>query len=198
MFRNRNPLAYCHLEDTEQEAGGRALQVKCERRESYFSKHANTISVFLFNLNFSFDRRFKVHSDGTLSVQAVTEKDAGDYLCITRNRVADDYRLLRVSVATKPAKIEGRRPLNHLVSLGRTLKVGSHFSALFSNNDVCPSKISQYFSVSPFVKTFKCHMYLFCNSNSCLVCFIVGCAFKSFSSFELCHFHLCFFYSEGI
>lgn len=87
-------------------------------------------------MNFSFDQRFKVHSDGTLSVQAVTEQDSGDYLCITRNRVADDYRLLRVSVATKPAKIEPGQPLNHLVSLGKTLKVGSHICALFSSNDV--------------------------------------------------------------
>lgn len=83
----------------------------------------------LFILNFSFDRRLKVHSNGTLSVQAVTEKDAGDYLCITRNKVADDYRLLRVSVTTKPAKIEPRQPLNHMVSLGKTLKVGSHVCA---------------------------------------------------------------------
>uniref|UniRef100_A0AAX7V918 Ig-like domain-containing protein n=1 Tax=Astatotilapia calliptera TaxID=8154 RepID=A0AAX7V918_ASTCA len=28
-------------------------------------------------------------------------KDAGDYLCIARNKVADDYRLLRVTVAVK-------------------------------------------------------------------------------------------------
>lgn len=90
-----------------------------------------------------------MHSDGTLSVQAVTEKDAGDYLCITRNRVADDYRLLHVSVATKPAKIEPRQPLTHLVSLGKTLKVGSHICALVSNNDVCLSKISQYFFFIP-------------------------------------------------
>ncbi|TWW80697.1 Matrix-remodeling-associated protein 5 [Takifugu flavidus] len=81
-----------------------------------------TPSKKLVDMHFSFDRRLKVHSNGTLSVQAVTEKDAGDYLCITRNKVADDYRLLRVSVTTKPAKIERRQPLNHMVSLGKTLK----------------------------------------------------------------------------
>lgn len=145
-----------------------------------------------------------MHSDGTLSVQAVTEKDAGDYLCITRNRVADDYRLLHVSVATKPAKIEPRQPLTHLVSLGKTLKVGSHICALVSNNDVCLSKISQYFFFYPCENTFtrpssKVHV-LFCSNNTCLACVIVRCAFKSFSSFKLCHFHIkmCFFYSEGI
>lgn len=106
-----------------------------------------------------------MHSDGTLSVQAATEKDAGDYLCITRNRVADDYRLLRVSVASKPAKIEPRQPLNHLVLLGKTLKVGSDICAPFSNNDVCTSKISQYFFY-PFDKRFKLPL-----SSPCLICF---------------------------
>uniref|UniRef100_H2UAI5 Matrix-remodeling-associated protein 5-like n=1 Tax=Takifugu rubripes TaxID=31033 RepID=H2UAI5_TAKRU len=89
-----------------------------------------TPSKKLVDMNFSFDRRLKVHSNGTLSVQAVTEKDAGDYLCITRNKVADDYRLLRVSVTTKPAKIERRQPLNHMVSLGKTLKVDCQASGL--------------------------------------------------------------------
>ncbi|TNN03117.1 hypothetical protein fugu_000146 [Takifugu bimaculatus] len=89
-----------------------------------------TPSKKLVDMHFSFDRRLKVHSNGTLSVQAVTEKDAGDYLCITRNKVADDYRLLRVSVTTKPAKIERRQPLNHMVSLGKTLKVDCQASGL--------------------------------------------------------------------
>lgn len=74
-------------------------------------------------LNFSYDPRLKVHPNGTLSVQAVTEKEGGDYLCITRNKVADDYRLLRVSVHTKPAKIEPKQALNQMVLLGKPLKV---------------------------------------------------------------------------
>lgn len=53
----------------------------------------------------------------------MTEKDGGDYLCIARNKVADDYRLLRVSVATKSAKIEPKQPLNQMVLLGKPLKV---------------------------------------------------------------------------
>lgn len=75
------------------------------------------------HLDFSFDRRLKVHPNGTLSIQAVTDKEAGDYLCIARNKVADDYRLLRVSVATKSAKIEPKQPLNQMVLLGKPLKV---------------------------------------------------------------------------
>lgn len=79
---------------------------------------------------FSFDQRLKVHPNGSLSVQAVTEKDAGDYLCIARNKVADDYRLLRVSVATKPAKIEPKQPINQMVMFGKPLKVSHEESFL--------------------------------------------------------------------
>ncbi|XP_050926550.1 LOW QUALITY PROTEIN: immunoglobulin superfamily member 10-like [Lates calcarifer] len=84
----------------------------------------------LVDMHFSFDRRLKVHPNGTLSVQAITEKDGGDYLCIARNKVADDYRLLRVSVATKPAKIEPKQPLNQMVSFGKPLKVDCQASGL--------------------------------------------------------------------
>lgn len=75
------------------------------------------------HLNYSFDRRLKVHPNGTLTLQAVTEKDAGDFLCIARNKVSDDYRPMRVSVVTKAAKIESKQPLNQIVSLGKSLKV---------------------------------------------------------------------------
>ncbi|XP_054471772.1 matrix-remodeling-associated protein 5-like [Anoplopoma fimbria] len=89
-----------------------------------------TPSRKLVDMHFSFDRRLKVHTNGTLSVQRVTEKDAGDYLCIARNKVSDDYRLLRVSVATKPAKIEPKQPLTQMVSLGKPLKVDCQASGL--------------------------------------------------------------------
>uniref|UniRef100_A0A8C8DMY6 Ig-like domain-containing protein n=1 Tax=Oryzias sinensis TaxID=183150 RepID=A0A8C8DMY6_9TELE len=82
-----------------------------------------TPSRKLVDVNYSFDRRLKVHPNGTLSVQAVRQSDAGDYLCIARNKVADDYRLLRVAVATKPAKIEPKQPLSHMVFYGKPLKV---------------------------------------------------------------------------
>ncbi|XP_054644006.1 matrix-remodeling-associated protein 5-like [Dunckerocampus dactyliophorus] len=82
-----------------------------------------TPSRKLIDMHFSFDRRLKVHPNGTLSVQSVTERDIGDYLCIARNKVADDYRLLRVSVVVKPAKIEHKLPLNQMVSFGKALKV---------------------------------------------------------------------------
>ncbi|KAF3843028.1 hypothetical protein F7725_001877 [Dissostichus mawsoni] len=69
----------------------------------------------LVDVHYSFDHRLKVHPNGTLSIRALTEKDAGDYLCIARNKVSDDYRRLRVSVVTKPAKIEPKQPLNQMV-----------------------------------------------------------------------------------
>ncbi|CAJ1079206.1 matrix-remodeling-associated protein 5-like [Xyrichtys novacula] len=84
----------------------------------------------LVDVHFSFDPRLKVHPNGTLSVLAVTEKDAGDYLCIARNKVGDDYRLLRASVATKPAKIEPKQPLNQMVLFGKSLKVDCQASGL--------------------------------------------------------------------
>ncbi|XP_068590124.1 matrix-remodeling-associated protein 5-like [Cebidichthys violaceus] len=84
----------------------------------------------LVDMHFSFDRRLKAHTNGTLSIQRVTEKDAGDYLCIARNKVSDDYRLLRVSVVTKPAKIEPKQPLTQMVSLGKPLKVDCQASGL--------------------------------------------------------------------
>lgn len=82
-----------------------------------------TAAFFLSSFFVSFDRRLKVHPNGTLSIKAVTEKDGGDYLCIARNKIADDYRLLRVSVATKSAKIEPKQPVNQMVLLGKPLKV---------------------------------------------------------------------------
>uniref|UniRef100_I3J8M9 Ig-like domain-containing protein n=1 Tax=Oreochromis niloticus TaxID=8128 RepID=I3J8M9_ORENI len=89
-----------------------------------------TPSRKLVDQHFSFDRRLKVHPNGTLSVQAVTEKDAGDYLCIARNKVADDYRLLHVTVAAKPATIEPKQLLTQMVSVGKPLKVDCQASGL--------------------------------------------------------------------
>ncbi|XP_036815484.1 immunoglobulin superfamily member 10 [Oncorhynchus mykiss] len=78
----------------------------------------------LVDARYSFDKRIKVHSNGTLYIQSVTEKDGGDYLCVARNKMADDFRLLQVTVATKPAKIEPKQPSNQkVVSYGAALKV---------------------------------------------------------------------------
>ncbi|XP_028969475.2 matrix-remodeling-associated protein 5 [Esox lucius] len=78
----------------------------------------------LVDAQYSFDKRMKVHSNGTLEIQSVTEEDGGDYLCVARNKMADDYRLLRVTVITKPARIELKQPLRQRgVSYGAALRV---------------------------------------------------------------------------
>ncbi|XP_006903242.1 PREDICTED: matrix-remodeling-associated protein 5 [Elephantulus edwardii] len=55
---------------------------------------------------FSFDPRIKVFPNGTLVVRAVTQKDSGNYLCVARNEMGDDFVVLKVNVVMQPAKIE--------------------------------------------------------------------------------------------
>lgn len=59
---------------------------------------------------YSFDPRIRVFPNGTIAVQSVTERDAGDYLCLARNKMGDDYVQLRVDVLMRPAKIEQKQP----------------------------------------------------------------------------------------
>ncbi|KAM6446312.1 matrix-remodeling-associated protein 5 [Liasis olivaceus] len=71
----------------------------------------------------SLDSRIKVLGNGTLVVHSVTDKDAGDYLCVARNKIGDDYVVLKVNVMMKPAKIEHKNENNHKVIYGGDLKV---------------------------------------------------------------------------
>ncbi|KAM9328466.1 matrix-remodeling-associated protein 5 [Pholidichthys leucotaenia] len=64
-----------------------------------------TPSKKLVDAQYSFDHRIKVFLNGTISISSVTDKDSGDYLCVARNRMGDDYVILRVNVLTRPAKI---------------------------------------------------------------------------------------------
>ncbi|OCT94084.1 hypothetical protein XELAEV_18011748mg [Xenopus laevis] len=72
---------------------------------------------------FSFDSRIKTYSNGTLLIYSVTEKDAGDYLCMARNKLGDDYVVLKVNVMMKPAKIQYKNEVDHKVMYGGDLKV---------------------------------------------------------------------------
>ncbi|XP_035610962.2 immunoglobulin superfamily member 10-like [Oncorhynchus keta] len=90
-----------------------------------------TPSKKLVDSQYSFDPRIKVFTNGSLAIQAMTEKDDGDYLCVARNKMGDDYMLLRVSVLTKPAKIEQKQLLaSQKVMYGGDLKVDCVASGL--------------------------------------------------------------------
>lgn len=79
----------------------------------------------------SFDSRIKVFLNGSLSIHSVTEKDRGDYLCVARNKMGDDYIQLRVNVLTKPAKIEQKmQKSSQEVIRGQDLKVDCVASGL--------------------------------------------------------------------
>lgn len=79
----------------------------------------------------SFDPRIKVFSNGTITVHSVTDKDSGDYLCVARNKMGDDYVLLRVNVLTRPAKIEQKQQRSSQeVVYGGDLKVDCVASGL--------------------------------------------------------------------
>ncbi len=72
----------------------------------------------------------KVFGNGTLTITLVTEKDEGDYLCVARNNMGDDYVLLKVKVMMKAAKINHKSLSDHKVSYGGELKVDCVASGL--------------------------------------------------------------------
>ncbi|KAL2087398.1 hypothetical protein ACEWY4_016226 [Coilia grayii] len=89
-----------------------------------------TPSKKLVDAQYSFDPRLKVFDNGTLALQSVTEKDQGDYLCVARNKMGDDYIPLRVAVVTKPAKIVQKQLANQEVTYGSDLRVDCVASGL--------------------------------------------------------------------
>ncbi|XP_026520907.1 immunoglobulin superfamily member 10 [Notechis scutatus] len=64
-----------------------------------------------------------VYPNGSLAVESITEKDAGNYICVARNRMGDDLTLLKVSVTMKPAKIDHKQYFKKLVPYGKDFKV---------------------------------------------------------------------------
>ncbi|KAK7893069.1 hypothetical protein WMY93_022221 [Mugilogobius chulae] len=90
-----------------------------------------TPSKKLVDAQYSFDPRIHVHPNGSLTVRSVTDKDGGDYLCVARNKMGDDYVVLGVEVLTKPAKIEQKSPRSRQeVVYGGDLKVDCVASGL--------------------------------------------------------------------
>ncbi|NXR23607.1 IGS10 protein, partial [Cinclus mexicanus] len=74
--------------------------------------------------------RIHVYPNGSLAIEAVTEKDAGDYLCVARNRIGDDLILMKVSITMKPAKIDHKQQLKKLVPYGKDFSVDCKASGL--------------------------------------------------------------------
>ncbi|KAL1021834.1 hypothetical protein UPYG_G00018640 [Umbra pygmaea] len=90
-----------------------------------------TPSKKLADSQYSFDHRIKVFTNGSLVIQGMTEKDEGDYLCVARNKMGDDYVVMAVNVLTKPAKIEQKQMLaSQKVMYGGDLKVDCVASGL--------------------------------------------------------------------
>ncbi|XP_014741592.1 PREDICTED: immunoglobulin superfamily member 10 [Sturnus vulgaris] len=67
--------------------------------------------------------RIHVYPNGSLAIEAVTEKDAGDYLCVARNRIGDDLILMKVGITMKPAKIDHKQQFKKLVPYGKDFRV---------------------------------------------------------------------------
>ncbi|XP_035492023.2 immunoglobulin superfamily member 10 isoform X2 [Scophthalmus maximus] len=90
-----------------------------------------TPSKKLVDSQYSFDPRIKVFLNGTITIHSMTDKDSGDYLCVARNKMGDDYVLLRVNVLTRPAKIEQKQQRSRQeVVYGGDLKVDCVASGL--------------------------------------------------------------------
>ncbi|XP_067407114.1 immunoglobulin superfamily member 10 [Emydura macquarii macquarii] len=67
--------------------------------------------------------RIHVNPNGSLFIESVTEKDAGDYLCVARNKIGDDLILMKVSVTMKPAKIDQKQYFKKQVPYGKDFRV---------------------------------------------------------------------------
>ncbi|XP_043847372.1 immunoglobulin superfamily member 10 [Dromiciops gliroides] len=67
--------------------------------------------------------RIHVYPNGSLLIGAVNEKDAGDYLCVARNKMGDDLILMKVSLRMKPAKIDHKQHFKKQVLNGKDFQV---------------------------------------------------------------------------
>uniref|UniRef100_A0A3Q3GCI8 Ig-like domain-containing protein n=1 Tax=Labrus bergylta TaxID=56723 RepID=A0A3Q3GCI8_9LABR len=69
------------------------------------------------------EKGIQVLDNGTLIVNTVSNKDAGDYLCVARSKMGDALQLMMVHVTMKPAKIEPKLNGKKQVTYGYDLKV---------------------------------------------------------------------------
>nr|XP_020508006.2 LOW QUALITY PROTEIN: immunoglobulin superfamily member 10-like [Labrus bergylta] len=90
-----------------------------------------TPSKKLVDAQFSFDPRIKVFPNGTITVRSAMDTDSGDYLCVARNKMGDDYVQLKVNVLTRAAKIKQKQQQSSQeVVYGGDLKVDCVASGL--------------------------------------------------------------------
>lgn len=90
-----------------------------------------TPSKKLVDAQFSFDPRIKVFPNGSITVHSAMDTDSGDYLCVARNKMGDDYIQLKVNVLTRPAKIKQKQQQSSQeVVYGGDLKVDCVASGL--------------------------------------------------------------------
>uniref|UniRef100_A0A673B0P8 Matrix-remodelling associated 5a n=1 Tax=Sphaeramia orbicularis TaxID=375764 RepID=A0A673B0P8_9TELE len=90
-----------------------------------------TPSQKLVDGQYSFDSRIVVFPNGSLTIHPVTHLDAGDYLCMARNKAGDDYVLLSVDVLSRPAQIQQKtHRSDQEVVYGGDLKVDCEASGL--------------------------------------------------------------------
>uniref|UniRef100_A0A8C5K616 Immunoglobulin superfamily member 10 n=1 Tax=Jaculus jaculus TaxID=51337 RepID=A0A8C5K616_JACJA len=67
--------------------------------------------------------RIHVYPNGSLFIGSVTEKDAGNYLCVARNNRGDDLTLMHVSLRLTPAKINPKHHFKKQVLHGKDFQV---------------------------------------------------------------------------
>ncbi|XP_036005814.1 immunoglobulin superfamily member 10 [Fundulus heteroclitus] len=67
--------------------------------------------------------RIQVLDNGSLIVNTLSDKDAGDYLCLAQSKIGEDMQLMKVTVSMKPAKIEPKFNRKKQVHYGKDLKV---------------------------------------------------------------------------
>ncbi|XP_038605786.1 immunoglobulin superfamily member 10 [Tachyglossus aculeatus] len=67
--------------------------------------------------------RIHVFPNGSLVIRAMTDKDAGDYLCVARNKMGEDMLLMKVNLRMKAAQIDHKQHFKKQVPYGKDFRV---------------------------------------------------------------------------
>ncbi|XP_073699212.1 matrix-remodeling-associated protein 5 [Garra rufa] len=130
MIFSRAKITFSSPQKTDVVYGGR-LRLDCVATGNPEPRIIwRTPSKKLVDAHYSYDQRIKVSANGTLTIISVTEKDDGEYLCVVRNKIGDDFVPFKVIVLAKPAKIEQKTEADKKVMYGGNLKVDCVASGL--------------------------------------------------------------------